>query len=141
MSRATPTVAEQRLNSAHGRLVHAAWRVPARSRYLPARRGRRSPIEVVAHLLEFQDEALRRLYEGSCRHDRQPGSSCDGELRRGLRRYSWEVLLESLEIGHLELCRLLHAEPPSWFGELTYDHYARHRAELEAWHAAAVLHL
>ena len=38
MTRRSPsslTLAEQRLNSAQGRLVYAAWRVPARNRYLP----------------------------------------------------------------------------------------------------------
>ena len=45
--------------------------------------------------------------------------------------------MERLEVGHLELCRRLGAEPPGWFGQLTYEHYARHIADLEAWHSSA----
>jgi hypothetical protein len=131
-----PTLAEQRLNSAHGRLVHAAWRVPARNRNLPAAPGRWAAVDVLAHVLEFQEEALRRLTAPVPGPGGRPLSDCAGRRTRGARRQSWEVLIERLEIGHLELCRRLGPEPPGWLGELTYEHYGRHIRDLEAWHAS-----
>jgi hypothetical protein len=121
-SSAPPSLAAQRLKSAHGRLVYAAWRIPARNRYLPSSEGRLAAVEVLVHLLDSQDEAVRRVGGTPSPHPMvQP----------------WEVLMERLESGHLELCRLLRSEPPEWFGELTYEHYARHIPDLEAWHASA----
>jgi hypothetical protein len=131
-----PTLAEQRLNSAQGRLVYAAWRVPSRNRYLPAVGGRWAAVEVLAHVLEFRDEALRRLIAPQA-EVRQPLSDCAGNCTIGLRRRGWEELMESLEVGHLELCQRLRSEPPGWFGELTYEHFARHVPDLESWHASA----
>ena len=130
------TLAEQRLNSAHGRLVYAAWRVPSRNRYLPSVPGRWAAIEVLAHIVEFRDEALRRLTVPNS-EARRPRSDCAGGCTKGLRRHSWEELMESLEAGHIEVCLRLRSEPPAWFGQLTYEHFARHVPALEAWHASA----
>ena len=55
------TRAEERLNSNHGRLVHAARAVPERLRSVPIPGWGWTPRDMLAHVVAWQEEAVRHL--------------------------------------------------------------------------------
>lgn len=127
------TRAEQRLNSNHGRLMRAAGAVPERLRSVPVPGWGWTPRDMLAHVLAWQEEALRHL--------RQPDAPwpARGEIdawnaaaHRLLRHLAWDEVLERLEANHRELRAGLGVDPPRWFGPCTYWHYTEHTRALLA---------
>lgn len=127
------TRAEQRLNSNHGRLMHAVRAVPVWLRDVPIPAWGWTPRDVLAHVLAWQEEALHRA--------RQAGAAAGGltdldawnaaaHLRLG--SLSWDEVLTGLEANHRRLHPLVSDDPPRWLGRCTYWHYTEHTRGLLA---------
>jgi hypothetical protein len=127
------TRAEQRLNSNHGRLVRAAHAVPERLRHVPIPGWDWTPRDMLAHVLAWQQEALRHLRDPA---EPWPDSgevdAWNAASHRSLRDLGWDEVLARLEANHRELRSLLTHDPPRWFGSCTYWHYTEHTRALLA---------
>jgi len=130
------TRAEQRLNSNHGRLMHAARAVPVRLRGVPIPGWGWTPRDVLAHVLAWQEEALNRA-----RHPPAPAAAASGgadldswnaAAHVRLRSLGWDEVLVRLEANHPLLHPLVRDDPPRWLGRCTYWHYTEHTRELLA---------
>lgn len=127
------TRAEQRLNSNHGRLVRAAGAVPERLRGVPVPGWGWTPRDMLAHVLAWQEEALRHLREPEAPWPaRAEIDAWNAAAHRLLRSLAWDEVLERLEANHRELRAHLSVDPPSWFGPCTYWHYTEHTRALLA---------
>jgi hypothetical protein len=127
------TRAEQRLNSNHGRLMRAARAVPERLRNVVIPGGAWTPRDLLAHVLAWQELALRHLEEPDvpwpARHEVDGWNAAAHQRLRGL---AWEDVLAGLDSNHAQLRRRLGADPPRWFGPCTYWHYTEHTRALLA---------
>jgi DinB superfamily len=127
------TRAEQRLNSNHGRLVRAARAVPERLRAVPIPGGSWAPRDVLAHVLAWQEEALRHLDDPQAPWPaRSEIDAWNAAAVRALRHLGWDELLARLDANHAELRARLDVDPPRWFGSCTYWHYTEHTRALLA---------
>lgn len=127
------TRAEQRLNSNHGRLVRAARAVPERLRSVPIPGWGWTARDMLAHVLAWQEEALRHLVDPEAPWPER--SDVDGWNLAALRAYrhlAWEEVLSRLDANHAELRAHLDVDPPRWFGPCTYWHYTEHTRALLA---------
>jgi uncharacterized damage-inducible protein DinB len=132
------TLGEQRLNSNHGRLVHAANNLPPSLREARVPDGSWTARDVLAHVLAWQEEALRRFGERQVRClTRQEIDEWNAVAREHMRDLAWEDIIERIEAAHLELRGRLSEEPPSWFAACTYRHYTEHTRGLLALAASA----
>jgi uncharacterized damage-inducible protein DinB len=132
------TLGEQRLNSNHGRLVHAANNLPPALREARVPDGSWTAREVLAHVLAWQEEALRRFGERHVRClSRQEIDEWNAVARDQMRGLAWEEILERMDAAHVELRAQLSKEPPSWFAACTYRHYTEHTRGLLALAASA----
>jgi hypothetical protein len=127
------TLAEQRLNSNHGRLVRAARSVPPPLRHVPIEGWGWTPRDVLAHVLAWQEEALRRLRErdGRCLA-REQVDAWNAAAHGRMWHLRWDELMDRIEAAHHALKPYLHEEPPSWFAACTYRHYTEHTRTLLA---------
>ena len=127
------TRAEQRLNSNHGRLVHAARAVPERLRSVPIPGWGWTPRDVLAHVLAWQEEAVRHLADPEAPWPAlSEVDAWNAAALRALRHLSWDEVLARLESNHRELRARLGTDPPRWFGPCTYWHYTEHTRALLA---------
>jgi uncharacterized damage-inducible protein DinB len=132
------TLGEQRLNSNHGRLVHAANNLPPALREARVPDGSWTAREVLAHVLAWQEEALRRFDERHVRClSRQEIDEWNAVAREQMGGLAWEEILERMDAAHVELRAQLSEEPPSWFAACTYRHYTEHTRGLLALAASA----
>ncbi len=127
------TRAEQRLNSNHGRLMHAAAAVPERLRQVPIPGWAWTPREMLAHVLSWQEVALLHLREPEAPWPaRDEVDAWNADALRGLRHLGWDGIVARLDANHRELRSYLAADPPRWFGPCTYWHYTEHTRALLA---------
>ena len=127
------TLAEQRLNSNHGRLVRAARSVPAHLRRVPIDGWGWTPRDVLAHVLAWQEEALRRFREPQVRSlTREEVDAWNAAAHERMWDLRWEELMDRIEAAHHALKPYLREEPPSWFAACTYRHYTEHTRTLRA---------
>ena len=127
------TRTEQRLNSNHGRLVHAARAVPERLRSVPIPGWGWTPRDMLAHVVAWQEEALRHLADPEAPWPAPSDvDAWNAAALRALRHLSWDEVLARLESNHVELRARLGADPPRWFGPCTYWHYTEHTRALLA---------
>ena len=125
------TLAEQRLNSNHGRLVHAARNLPTHLREARLPDSTWTARDLLAHVLAWQEEALRRFGERQVRClSRQEIDDWNLVARERMRHLAWDEILVRIEAAHLELRANLSEEPPSWFAACTYRHYTEHTRSL-----------
>ena len=125
------TRTEQRLNSNHGRLVRAARAVPERLRNVPVPGWGWTPRDMLAHVLAWQEEALRHLAEPEAPWPaRTEVDAWNAAAQRGLRHLAWDEVLARLDANHGELRARLDVDPPRWFGPCTYWHYTEHTRAL-----------
>ena len=127
------TRAEQRLNSNHGRLMHAAAAVPERLRLVPIPGWDWTPREMLAHVLAWQEAALDHLREPEAPWPaRAEVDAWNRDSLRRLRHLGWDEIVARLDANHLELRPYLAVDPPRWFGPCTYWHYTEHTRALLA---------
>jgi hypothetical protein len=127
------TRAEERLNSNHGRLLHAARSVPERLRNVPIPGWGWTPRDMLAHVVAWQEEALRHLAEPDAPWPvRAEIDTWNANALRALRHLAWDEVLARLEANHGELRARLDVDPPRWFGSCTYWHYTEHTRALLA---------
>jgi hypothetical protein len=121
------TLAEQRLNSNHGRLLHAARAVPESRRCEPLPETDWTPRDLLAHVVAWQEEAMRRFREPDVAGP-EPDEidRWNAAAHERLRRLGWDDVLARLEANHRELKTFLVAEPPRWFDACTHRHYTVH---------------
>jgi hypothetical protein len=125
------TRAEQRLNSNHGRLIRAFGSVPERLRDVPMGSQGWTPRDALAHVLAWQEEALRHLAEPDVPWPRRAERETWNEAaHQRLRHLGWEQVVDRLEANHRALRRHLLIDPPAWFGPCTYWHYTEHTRAL-----------
>ncbi|HXM54982.1 MAG TPA: DinB family protein [Candidatus Dormibacteraeota bacterium] len=125
------TRAEQRLNSNHGRLMRAAAAVPDRLRGVPVPGWDWTPRDMLAHVLAWQEEALRRLAVPDAPWPtRADIDAWNAVAHRRLRDLAWDEVVARLEANHRELRTHLIVAPPRWFGPCTYWHYTEHTRAL-----------
>lgn len=125
------TLAEQRLNSNHGRLVRAARDVPPFLRHLPIDGWGWTPRDVLAHVLAWQEEALRRFRDPSARPlRREEIDAWNEEARERMEDLRWDQILARIESAHQALKPYLSDEAPSWLAACTYRHYTEHTRTL-----------
>lgn len=125
------TRAEQRLNSNHGRLMRAFGSVPKPLRDVPVPDWGWTPRDMLAHVLAWQEEALRRLTQPEARWpSRRELDAWNAAAHERLRDLAWEQILARLEANHRELRTHLVTDPPRWFGPCTYWHYTEHTRAL-----------
>ena len=124
-------LAEQRLNSNHGRLVRAARSVPTHLRHVPIKGWGWTPRDVLAHVLAWQEEALRRFREPNARClGREEFDAWNAAARERMRHLRWDEIMDRIEAAHHALKPYLTEEPPSWFAACTYRHYTEHTRTL-----------
>jgi hypothetical protein len=127
----TMTLAEQRLNSNHGRLVRAARAVPPLSRHVPIEDWGWTPRDLLAHILAWQEEALRRFRDPQARClKREEIDAWNQAARERMEDLRWDELLDRIEAAHVALKPFLSDEPPSWLAACTYRHYTEHTRTL-----------
>ena len=125
------TLAEQRLNSNHGRLVRAARHVPPLRRHLPIEGWGWTPRDVLAHVLAWQEEALRRLCDPHAPYlKREEIDAWNLAARERMEDLRWDEILNRIEAAHQALKPYLADEMPSWFAACTYRHYTEHTRTL-----------
>ena len=132
------TLAEQRLNSNHGRLLHAANNLPAHLREARVPDSDWTARDVLAHVLAWQEEALRRFRdpEAHCLR-REEIDEWNAAAHERMRELTWDEILARLQVAHLRLRAHLSEEPPGWFAACTYRHYTEHTRALLALAASA----
>ena len=136
------TLAEQRLNSNHGRLVHAADNLPAQLREACPPDASWTARELLAHVLAWQEEALRRFGERQVRClSRQEIDEWNAVAREHMRDLPWDEIVARIRAAHVALKAHLTEEPPSWFAACTYRHYTEHTRSLLALAVSAKHHL
>src|SRR5438309_7689418 len=114
-------LAEQRLNSNHGRLLHAANNLPAHLREARVPDSDWTARDVLAHVLAWQEEALRRFGERQVRYlTRQQIDGWNAVSHQAMRGLAWDEVLTRIQAAHLRLRAHLSEEPPSWFAACTY---------------------
>jgi uncharacterized damage-inducible protein DinB len=126
-------LAEQRLNSNHGRLIHAARNVPPELRETALPDSTWTARDLLAHVLAWQEEALGRLDGAAVRC--LTGAEIDewnALAHDRLRRLGWDEILARIEKAHERLRERLTEEPPNWFGACTFRHYTEHTRALLA---------
>jgi len=127
------TRAKQRLNSNHGRLVHAARAVPERLRDVPVPGWGWTPRDMLAHVLAWQEQALAHLREPDAPWPARPQlDEWNAAALRALRHLAWDEIVARLEANHAALGGHLDVDPPRWFGPCTYWHYTEHTRALLA---------
>ena len=132
------TLAEQRLNSNHGRLLHAADNLPTHLREARVPDSASTARDVLAHVLAWQEEALRRFDERQVRYlTRQEIDEWNAAAHERMRELTWDEILARLQVAHLRLRAHLSEEPPGWFAACTYRHYTEHTRALLALAASA----
>jgi uncharacterized damage-inducible protein DinB len=132
------TLAEQRLNSNHGRLMHAANNLPPHLRETCVPDSSWTARDVIAHVLAWQEEALRRFDEAHVRClTRQQIDEWNATTHEQMRDLAWDDILARIEAAHVRLKAHLAEEPPSWFAACTYRHYTEHTRSLLALAASA----
>jgi hypothetical protein len=126
------TLAEQRLNSNHGRLVRAARSLPPYLRHVPIEGWGWTPRELLAHVLAWQEEALRRFRDPDARClDREEIDAWNQTSRELMQDLRWDEILARIEAAHAAIKPYVVAEePPSWFAACTYRHYTEHTRTL-----------
>ena len=125
------TRAEQRLNSNHGRLMRAAGAVPERLRAVPMPGWGWTPRDVLAHVLAWQEEALRHLHDPDAPWPaRAEVDAWNAAAHQRLRELGWDEVVARLEANHRDLRAQLPVDPPRWFGPCTYWHYTEHTRAL-----------
>jgi hypothetical protein len=123
--------AEQRLNSNHGRLMRVAHAVPERLRHVPLPGWGWTPLDMLAHVLAWQQEALLHLRDPMAPWPaRDQRDAWNAASLRTLRELGWDEVLARLEVNHVELRPFLLVDPPRWFGPCTYWHYTEHTRAL-----------
>jgi uncharacterized damage-inducible protein DinB len=127
----TVILAEQRLNSNHGRLVRAARRVPPHLRNVSIEGWGWTARDVLAHVLAWQEEALRRFADPQARClPREEIDAWNAVARQRMRDLGWDEIMSRIEAAHQALKPHLTEEPPSWFAACTYRHYTEHTRTL-----------
>jgi uncharacterized damage-inducible protein DinB len=127
------TLAEQRLNSNYGRLVHAADNLPARLREARVPDSAWTARDVLAHVLAWQEEALRRFHQGQVRCLTRPEiEEWNAAAHERMRDLPWDEIVARIQAAHVRLKAHLSDEPPSWFAACTYRHYTEHTRSLLA---------
>jgi hypothetical protein len=127
------TLAEQRLNSNHGRLVRAARALPPYLRHVPIEGWGWTPRDVLAHVLAWQEEALRRFRDPHARClSREEIDAWNAASRERMDDLRWDEIVARIEAAHAALKPHLSEEPPSWFAACTYRHYTEHTRTLRA---------
>jgi uncharacterized damage-inducible protein DinB len=127
------TLAEQRLNSNHGRLVRAARAVPPSLRHAPIEGWGWSPRDLLAHVLAWQEEALRRFQDPSSRClSRQEIDAWNERARERMLGLGWDDIMARMEAAHQALKPHLHGDVPNWLAACTYRHYTEHTRSLLA---------
>jgi uncharacterized damage-inducible protein DinB len=127
------TLAEQRLNSNHGRLLHAARDLPVQLREARVPDSTWSARGLLAHVLAWQEEALRRLGEPYVPFlTRQEIDGWNARAQERMRDLAWDEILARIEAAHVQLKANLPEEPPRWFAACTYRHYTEHTRSLLA---------
>jgi DinB family protein len=126
------TLAEQRLNSNHGRLVRAARAVPPHLRHVPIEGWGWTPKEVLGHVLAWQEEALRRFRDPRARClSREEIDGWNQHSRERMEDLRWDEIMARIEAAHAAIKPYLVAEePPTWFAACTYRHYTEHTRTL-----------
>ena len=125
------TRAEQRLNSNHGRLMRAAGAMPERLRSVPVPGWGWTPRDMLAHVVAWQDDALRHLREPDAPWPaRAELDAWNAAAVQRLRDVGWDQVVARLEANHRELRSHLGVDPPRWFGTCTYWHYTEHTRAL-----------
>jgi hypothetical protein len=125
------TRTEQRLNSNQGRLMRATGAVPERRRGVPMPGWGWTPRDVLAHVLAWQEEALRHLREPDAPWPARAEIDAWNEAaHERLRDIGWEQVVDRLEANHRQLRTHLGVDPPRWFGPCTYWHYTEHTRAL-----------
>ena len=100
------TLAEQRLNSNHGRLLHAANNLPVHLREACPPDTGWTARELLAHVLAWQEEALRRFGERQVRClSRQEIDEWNAVAREHMRYLPWEEIVDRIQVAHVELTR------------------------------------
>jgi hypothetical protein len=127
----TMTLAEQRLNSNHGRLLRAARAVPPLARHVPVEGWGWTPRDVLAHVLAWQEEALRRFRDPHARPlKREEIDAWNEAARQRMEDLRWDEILSRIEAAHQALKPFLTDDPPSWLAACTYRHYTEHTRTL-----------
>jgi len=127
------TLAEQRLNSNHGRLLHAARNLPVHLREARVPDSAWTARDLLAHVLAWQEEAVRRFAERQVRClTRQEIDQWNAVAHERMRDLPWDDILARIQGAHDELRANLSEEPPSWFAACTYRHYTEHTRSLLA---------
>jgi hypothetical protein len=125
------TLAEQRLNSNHGRLVRAARGVPPFLRHVPIEGWGWTPRDVLAHVLAWQEEALRRFRDPHPRClNRQELDAWNQAAHERMEDLRWDEILTGIEAAHTALKPFLAEEEPNWLAACTYRHYTEHTRTL-----------
>ncbi len=126
------TLAEQRLNSNHGRLLRAARSVPAQLRHTTIPGLTWTARDLLAHVLAWQEEALRRFGDPHSRSlTRTEVEQWDRAAQERYLALDWEVVVDRLEAVHeARRARVRDSEPPPWFAACTYRHYTDHTRTL-----------
>jgi hypothetical protein len=125
------TLAEQRLNSNHGRLVRAARAVPTPLRHASIEGWGWSPRDVMAHVLAWQEEALRRFQDPRPRClGRQEIDAWNQQAQERMRALRWDDIMARIEAAHQALKPYLGEDVPSWLAACTYRHYTEHTRTL-----------
>lgn len=126
------TLAEQRLNSNHGRLMRAARALAPHRRSVAIEGWGWTARDVLAHVLAWQEEALRRFHDPHARC-LSPGEidSWNAAAQTRMQDLRWDELLSRIESAHHELKPYLTDDPPSWFAACTYRHYTEHTRTLK----------
>ena len=129
----TMTLAEQRLNSNHGRLVRAARAVPPFARHVPIEGWGWTPRDLLAHILAWQEEALRRFRDPRARClGREEMDAWNEAARERMEDLRWDEILTRIEAAHEALKPYLSDDAPSWLAACTYRHYTEHTRSLLA---------
>ena len=125
------TLAEQRLNSNHGRLVRAARDVPLLKRHAPIEGWGWTARDVLAHVLAWQEEALRRFRDPHANYlRREEIDAWNVAARERMEDLRWDEILTRIEAAHEALKPYLSDEAPSWLAACTYRHYTEHTRTL-----------
>src|ERR1700738_5522617 len=125
------TLAEQRLNSNPGRLARAARDVPLLKRHAPIEGGGWTARDVLAHVLAWQEEALRRFRDPHANYlRREEIDAWNVAARERMEDLRWDEILTRIEAAHEALKPYLSDGMPSWLAGCTFRHYTEHTRTL-----------